>query len=106
MTIVVELTTTSNDTPIDVRRFYTSRMTVMASVRMSDDEAAALQREVERSKSTASELLRAGLRAVLARAAAERDAIAYAASPFLPTELIDPDVQLWLETEDWSAWEQ
>ncbi len=98
--------TTSNDTPIDVRRFYTSSMTVMVSVRMSDDEAAALQREVARSNATASELLRAGLRAVLARAAAERDAIAYAASPFLPTELIDPDVQLWLETEDWSAWEQ
>jgi len=79
-------------------------MTTMVSFRVSDDEAAALQREAERSQTSTSELLRAGLRAVLARVAAERDAEIYRHHPVTSSELIDPADQVWLPDEDWSAW--
>ncbi len=79
-------------------------MTTMVSFRVSDEEAAALQREAERSQMSTSELLRAGMRAVLARAAAERDAEIYRRHPVASSELIDPADQVWLPDEDWSAW--
>ena len=81
-------------------------MTKMLSVRVSDEEAEALQREAERSNTSGSELLRASLRTVLARAAAVRDAEAYAAHPQRPGEVIDAADQMWLPDEDWSTWEQ
>ena len=81
-------------------------MTKMLSVRISDEEAEALESEVKRSNLTASELLRSSLRMVLARGAAERDAATYEKRPFVEAELIDPADQAWLVDEDWSAWRQ
>ena len=81
-------------------------MTKMLSVRVSEAEAEALQREAERSHVSTFELLRAGLRAVLVRVAAERDAASYAAHPLAAGEVIDPSDQVWLPDEDWSSWEQ
>ncbi len=79
-------------------------MSKMLTVRVSDEEAEALEAEVRRSKITASELLRASLRSVLARADAERDAAIYSAYPLTPGELVEPEEQAWLPEEDWSAW--
>ncbi len=79
-------------------------MSKMLTVRVSDEEAEALEAEVLRSKTTASELLRASLKSILARAAAERDAAIYSAYPLTKAELLEPDEQAWLPEEDWSAW--
>lgn len=79
-------------------------MTKVLTVRVSDEEAAALQAEVRRSNTTASELLRTSLRSVLANADAERDAAIYDAYPLTSAELIEPEDQAWLPDEDWSAW--
>jgi hypothetical protein len=79
-------------------------MSKMLTVRVSDEEAQALEAEVQRSNTTASELLRRSLQSVLARADAERDAAIYDAFPLTSAELIEPEDQAWLPMEDWSAW--
>jgi Arc/MetJ-type ribon-helix-helix transcriptional regulator len=79
-------------------------MSKMLTVRVSDEEAEALDAEVRRSNTTASELLRTSLRSVLARADAERDAAIYDAYPLTSAELLDPEDQTWLPEEDWSSW--
>lgn len=81
-------------------------MTTMVSIRVPDDEAEALQREASRSNVSVSELVRAGVRAILARATAEREAELYERLPLTATELLDPADQVWLADEDWTAWEQ
>lgn len=88
----------------DVRQCRLWCMTKLLSFRVSDDDALAINEEAERAEVPVSELLRAGVRAVLARAAATRDALIYERSPVVPCELIDPSDQAWLADEDWSAW--
>jgi Arc/MetJ-type ribon-helix-helix transcriptional regulator len=79
-------------------------MTKMVSVRLQNDEAEALEHEALRLNVSASDLLRDGLRTVLARAAAHRDLIAYERSPMTDAELVDSASQAWLPDEDWSLW--
>ena len=66
-------------------------MTTMVSVRLPDDEAAALEHEAAKSNSTVSELVRKSVRMMLARTVVAREAEIYAQSPLTSQELLDPE---------------
>jgi predicted transcriptional regulator len=77
----------------------------MLSFRVSDDEAADVQRWADALGMDRSELLRDALHGHLTRLSGERDADRWKVSPATDGELVLAEIADWGPAEDWADWD-